>query len=200
MYDEDIEKAMLYYLIFEKENYILTESDFVFEYNKKIIKAINELKANKHEITTLSVRDKINGDKKQILEYLAYLGEYIRVISSEEAYNRIIEMSKKRQIIDLLQNSIQNVNEINNIDNYAQKTIKKLNEICSRNEKEKTFLEQVVDTINVIENANRKKADYSLYTGIIDLDKLICGLHKQELTIIGARPRNRQNNIRITNS
>ena len=47
MYDEEIEKAMLYYLIFEQEEYLLDEEDFTSERNKKIIKAINELKAEK---------------------------------------------------------------------------------------------------------------------------------------------------------
>ena len=40
-----------------------------------------------------------------------------------------------------------------------------------------------------IEQNTLKGTDYSLYTGITDLDNITCGLHRQELTIIGARPR-----------
>lgn len=36
MYDEELERAMLYYLIFEQEQYSLSEEDFVNERNKKL--------------------------------------------------------------------------------------------------------------------------------------------------------------------
>ena len=54
--------------------------------------------------------------------------------------------------------------------------------------------------LNSSEEKTRIEEDYSLYTGIFDLDKIICGLHNEELTIIGARPRNRKDNICFTNS
>lgn len=188
MYDEELERAMLHYLIFEQEDYLLNESDFVYERNKKIMKAINELKAEKQEVTMFAVRDRIKANKNQVLDYLANLSDFISFVSAEETYNRIIEMSKKRQILCLIQEGLQDVESAENIDNYSQELVKKINEICSRNEKEKTFVEQVVETAKIIEDTNKKKIDYSLYTGIMDLDKITCGLHKQELTIIGARP------------
>ena len=49
---------------------------------------------------------------------------------------------------------------------------------------EKNFMQQVSDTVETIENNVLKGMDYSLYTGIQDLDDMLCGLHKQELTII----------------
>ena len=58
MWDEEIEKAMLYYTIFEKEDYLLDEEDFVNERNKKIIKAINELKAEKQDISMIAIKSK----------------------------------------------------------------------------------------------------------------------------------------------
>ena len=65
MWDEELEKAMLFYVIFEKEDYLLDEEDFVNERNKKIIRAINELKAEKQEISIMSIKSKIraNGNK-----------------------------------------------------------------------------------------------------------------------------------------
>ena len=59
MCDEELEKVMLYYLIFEQEEYVLDEEDFTAERNKKLIKAINELKAEKKEISMISVKSKI---------------------------------------------------------------------------------------------------------------------------------------------
>ena len=45
-----------------------------------------------------------------------------------------------------------------------------------------------MNTVSALEENYNNKNDYSLYTGLMDLDNKICGLHNQELTIIGARP------------
>lgn len=188
MYDEELEKIMLYYIIFENENYLLEEKDFVSERNKKIIRAVNELKAQKQEITMFAVRDHVKANKQQVLEYLAYLSEYIKYTDADTVYKKIIEMSKKREIQKLMSQAITEIEEVESIDIYAEELIKAMNKITSRDEKEKTFIEQIVDAAQYIEDTTRKKTDYSLYTGLMDLDKLMCGLHKEELTIIGARP------------
>ena len=188
MWDEEIEKAMLYYIIFEKEDYLLDEEDFVNERNKKIIRAINELKAEKQEISIMSIKSKIRANGKQVLDYLTTLGEYIRTTSVEEVYTRLIEMSKKRKLLKLLETEKQNIVDCENVDILAEKIVKDINKIEQINEKEKTFVEQVADVMSKIEENTLKGTDYSLYTGITDLDNMMCGLHRQELTIIGARP------------
>lgn len=188
MSDEELEKAMLYYLIYEQEDYVLDETDFAFEKNKKIIKAINELKAEKKEISIISLQSKISANNKQVIEYLTSLSEYIYATTSDYIYNQVIELSKKRKLMELLQKSITELMEAENIDIFMQDKIKQINKIAEINEKEQTFLEQVVETSTEIERNTLQKPDYTLYTGITDLDKMICGLHKQELTIIGARP------------
>ena len=188
MWDEEIEKAMLYYLIYEQEEYLLDESDFTTERNKKIIKAINELKAEKQEITILSIKSKIRANQKQVLDYITSLGEYVRTTTAENVYNELINLSKKRKIFRIMQEQTTEIANCENIDILAQQIIKQINEVEKINEKEKTFLEQVIDTTEKIEKATQQGMDYSLYTGITDIDNKICGLHKQELTIIGARP------------
>lgn len=188
MYDEELEKAMLYYLIFQHEEYLLDENDFVNDRNQKIIKAINELKAEKQEISMLNVKSKIKADSKQVLQYLATLGDYIQIESADSIYNKLMELSKKRKLFQLLQNRTMEIAECESIDILAQEVIKQINQIEQVSEKEKTFLEQVVDVTTKMEEDCNKGMDYSLYTGLQDLDNKICGLHKQELTIIGARP------------
>lgn len=188
MSDEDIEKAMLYYLIYEQEDYTLDETDFAFERNKKIIKAINELKAEKKEISIFSIKSKINANSKQVIDYIASLSENIYTTNADTIYNSLIELSKRRKTLDLLQKSIMELAEVENIDIFLQDKIKQFNKIAEVNEKETTFVEQVAETSMQIENNTLAKPDYSLYTGIMDLDNITCGLHKQELTIIGARP------------
>lgn len=188
MSDEELEKAMLYYLIYEQEDYLLDETDFAFERNKRIIKAINELKAEKKEISIISLQSRISANNKQVIEYLTSLSEYVYATTADYIYNQIIELSKKRKLMELLQKSITELMEAENIDIFMQDKIKQINKIAEINEKEQTFVEQVVETSTEIEKNTLQKPDYTLYTGITDLDKMICGLHKQELTIIGARP------------
>ena len=188
MWDDELEKAMLYYLIIEQEDYLLDEEDFVGDRNKKIIKAINELKAEKKEISILSVKSKIKANSKQVLEYLSTLGEYAMLTNVETVYNKLIELSKRRKMFKLLQDKITEISDCESIDVLIQELLKQVNNIEQINEKEKGFLEQVVDVITKMEEETKQGTDYSLYTGIQDLDDKTCGLHKQELTIIGARP------------
>lgn len=200
MYNEELEKAMLYYLIFEQEEYLLDENDFVDDRNKRIIKAINDLKAEKRDVSILSITSRIKANDRKVLEYLTRLGEYIRTTNADTIYNELIELSKKRRLFQLLQEKTMQIAECENIDILAQQIVKETNKIEQVNEKEKTFLQQVIETTQKIEKDTLETPDYLLYTGILDLDRITCGLHKQELTIIGARPRCRKNDTCFTNS
>ena len=188
MYDEELEKVMLYYLIFEKEEYLLDEEDFVSDRNKKVIRAINELKAEEKEISLFSVKSKIKANQKQVLEYLADLNTFVLGTDAEKCYQRLMELSKKRKLQKLIMDMPEQINNCESIDVLGQELVKNINKIVATDEKEKTFVEQVAETSKIIEDYYFKKADYSLYTDMLDLDKLTCGLHKEELTIIGARP------------
>ena len=77
MFDEEIEKAILYYIIIEKEEFDLSEKDFVNAVHIKIINAINNLKAQRKEISLLTVQDQINNKNIQILKYMTEMGNYI---------------------------------------------------------------------------------------------------------------------------
>lgn len=188
MYDDVIEKSMLYHVIFEKEIYLLDENDFQDVKNKEIIKAINKIKSKNEEVSMLSIKAEINNSSYDVMSYLATLIDYSYATSGDAVYKRLINMSQKRKMLNLLQEAIIQTKEAEEIDIVSQKTIHSMNEILNINEKEKTFLEQVVETTEKIEKNTTSKTDYSLYTGMIELDKILCGLHKEELTIIGARP------------
>lgn len=188
MYDEEIEKAVLYYIIFKEEELDIEEEDFINIKNKQIARAIRELKQEKQEISILSVQNKIQGNQKQILEYISSLGDNVYGITADDCYNKLKGLSKKRKVFELAQSILSDITEKENIDIYIQDCVDKLNKIEKINLKEKTFREQVANTVTEIENNWRNRDDLSLYTGIFDLDALTCGLHNQELTIIGARP------------
>lgn len=191
MYSEEIERAVLFYIIFEKEEFILNEKDFVDTKNKKIINAINQLKLAKKEISILSIADEVKMDRTEILKYLSNLAEYIYGMSAQVAYSKLIEYSKTRQVYELILNTGRRIakgEDEEEIDNLIEKIIKQLEEIGRRNKKTNTFQELVIDTMKEIENNYNCRTDYSLYTGLIELDKKILGLHKKEFTVIGARP------------
>lgn len=187
MQDEEIEKAMLYYLIFENYECELIDADFTTRLNKKIFKAIQSLKRAKEEITMLTVKNKLT-DEKNILSYLATLSENIYSTTAESVYKKLIQLTKKRQMQTLLNESVTKIKDAENIDIDIEKVIRELNKIEDREVKEESLKEQIIDTLDMIEKNMKNKNDYSLYTGMLDLDQLTCGLHNEELTIIGARP------------
>lgn len=187
MQDEEIEKAMLYYLIFENYECELIDADFTTRLNKKIFKAIQNLKQAKEEVTMLTVQNKLT-DEKDILSYLGTLSENIYGTTGDSVYKKLIELTKKRQMQLLLKESEKKIKNSENIDIDIEKTIKELNKIEDRENKEENLVQQINETLDIIENNMKNKNDYSLYTGMLDLDQLTCGLHNEELTIIGARP------------
>lgn len=188
MYDDEIEKAVLYYIIFEKEELQVEEKDFMNDRNIKIAKAIIQLQKEKKDISMLSVQSKIRANQHQVIEYISDLGNNVYGSTAESSYNKLKTMRKKRDLFDLTKKIIQEIEQQENIDNYIQDCIKNINEISKENEKQETFIEQLAKTTEEIEKNYNKRNDYSLYTGIYDLDDLTCGLHNKELTIIGARP------------
>lgn len=188
MYDEEIEKAVLFYTIFENQSSNITEEDFIIPIHQKIIKAVNELKIEKEEITILTVNNKIVDNSAQTLEYIANLGNYISNMSFNTAYQLLKKYTKKRQIFNLAKQIQMEVRDEEEIDVYAEKTISKIQKIEFQTEKENNFTEQISTVLELIEKNLNKKEDHSLYTGFFDLDAITDGLHNGELTVIGARP------------
>lgn len=187
MFDEEIEKAVLYYIIFDSADVIIDEENFVYDRNKKIANAIIELRKEKKEISIISVKSKIKANQKQVLEYISAIGNNIYGTSLDMAYNKLKELTKKRKMYGLAQEIIKNL-ENEDVDIYSQKIIKQLNEITKEADKEEKLIDQISKAVMRIEDNWRNRNDYSLYTGIFSLDNILCGLHNQELTIIGARP------------
>ena len=186
MYDEEIEKAVLFYTMFQNQHSNISEEDFIIPIHQKIITAINELKALKKEITILTVRNKIDEESNETLEYLANLGNYISRTSFKTAYNILKKYTKKRQVFNLTKQVQMEVRSNEEIDVYIEKVIAQLQKIELQTEKEESFVKQVVNTVELIEKSLNKKEDYSLYTGFFDLDDLTDGLHNGALTVIGA--------------
>ena len=187
MYDEEVEKAVLYYIIFQNADYQIDESDFVNGRNIRIAKAIMQLRKEKKEISMLNVQSLIKANQAEVLQYISKLGDNIYGANEDNTYIKLIRLSEKRKLFNLLQKAIGEIQD-EEADIYSQKLIKQLNEITHREEKEKTFTEKIAEATIDLEKKYNNQSDYSLYTGLYDLDDMTCGLHNQELTIIGARP------------
>ncbi len=188
MNDEEIEKAVLFYIIFKNELFDLSEKDFTNQCNKKIINAINELKAKQEEISMLTIQSKIDSDSSKVLRYLSELGNYIYKTNAQTAYEMLKDKTKKRELLELAKNIQKEIEQVEDVDVYLEKRISEIQKIEFQTEKEENFIEEVAKTATKIEQNINKKQDYSYYTGFFDLDDLTDGLHKGELTIVGARP------------
>lgn len=187
MFDEEIEKAVLFYMIFGEESCELTEQDFVTPTHQNIIKAYNSLKARKEEISILTINNELDNSNK-MLEYIANLGNYITQTSFKTAFEILKRYSKQRQVFNLSKDIQMQVRSEENIDIFIEKQISTLQKIELQTQKEDTFMSQINDALFDIEKNLNKKQDYSLYTGFYDLDSLTDGLHEGELTVVGARP------------
>ena len=190
MYDEEIEKAVLFYIIFDNAQYQISEDDFVNAMNKRIAIAINELRRLKENVSMISIQSRCKENQNEVLAYISKIGDtVIRGLNNpDELYSKLIKLTQKRKIFMLAKKMQVEILEQEEADIYGQKVIDEINKITSREDKEKTFVQKIADATIEIENNWKNQSDYSLYTGIYDLDSMICGLHKQELTIIGARP------------
>lgn len=202
MYDEEIEKTVLYYVIFEKEELNLSEKDFFLQKNKQIFTAIQELKAKKEEINLLSIKQKIKSESKEILKYLTDLADFVYGTSINYAYKELKRLSKKRELLRISKEIMKKVNAKEEIEVYIEQIIKELGDINQEGEKEKSFLEMLIETSDLIDKKIKEgsKFDNKYLTGIFDLDKATNGLHEEEFTVIGARPRNGEKYICITDS
>ena len=189
MYDINVEKMTLAYIVIRNEELDIQEEDFIDKKNREIAKAILELKRNKKEIDIFSVSEKMQGNKTDSLDYVISLGEELYGIPVEVAYKRLKNNSKRRKLKREAEKIVREIEDIDDIDEFTEKEIKELKEISKDGtiEKEK-MVDRIIKTMENIEKNYKSQEDYRLYTGFFDLDSLTSGLHKKELTVVGARP------------
>ena len=174
----------------------LETQDFYSKTNKAIFSLMKELN-NKDEIVDLltvkelGVTKKFNGiklletmtDMTDKLVYAGNIDKYIKILKNLSVKRKIFNTAKK--VCEEISEVDPNKDEIEVKNEVVQKFLNiKTNKKNSNAEMKDVMLETLKD----IDDKYQKRDDYSLRTGYLDLDKIIEGLHEQELTLLGARP------------
>lgn len=166
----------------------LTSGDFENNLNKKILKAIKELIADKEEVNIISVHSRLNNEV-DIMELTAIsslitspqsLKSNISILKDNSARKQLKEKASKLLLLaddnSLNADTIKDlfINELNGLGSYSKSIVT-------------TLKEAYMDTIEFIEQRYYDKDNNNL-TGIRQFDKLTAGLLGGDFVIIGSRP------------
>lgn len=181
----------------------IESEDFYYKTNKVIFMLIKELSEKGETVDLLTVKEygvskKYNGVK--LLETMSNMTDQLIYSGNIEKYINILKnLSVKRKILLTAKKVCEEISEIDpNKDEIEVKNevVQKFLNIKTCKRKANMEMKDVMlETLKDIDNKYQKRDDYSYKTGYIDLDKIIEGLHEQELTIIAARPGVRENSI-----
>lgn len=185
----------------------LNVEDFYYKTNQKIFELIKELKDKEQNIDLVSIRTiginkKYNG--QALLETVVSITDTLPFSCNIENTFRIIKsLSMRRKIQEVAKKIIKEAEQVDiekddlDVKNAAIQEF--LNLKTTQKNEEKEMSDVMLETVQDIEKKYKKRDDYSYRTGYLDLDRIIEGLHEQELTIIAARPGCRKNIICFTN-
>ena len=208
---KEAEDNVIAAILVNKENHKYIDkidvSDFYNNSNIKIFQLIKELKQKEETIDILTVKEygvskKYNGIK--LLETMSNMTDQLIYSGNIEKYIKILKnLSIKRKIFNISKTICEEIGQIDINEDETEiknKTIQKYMNIKTNNQNSINEMSKVmIDTLEDIENKYQKRDDLGYRTGYLDLDRIIEGLHEQELTIIAARPRSWKNGICIAN-
>lgn len=170
--------------------------DFYYKANMKIFELIKELKEKDETIDILTVKE-LGANKKhdglKLLTVLSDITDKLVYSGNIEKYIKILKnLSMKRKIYSISKSICEEIEEMDI--NKDEAEIR--NEVVQRyldlrtNKKttENEMSNVMIETLKDIEDKYQKRDDLRYKTGYLDLDRIIEGLHEQELTIIAARP------------
>jgi replicative DNA helicase len=185
----------------------LNVEDFYYKTNQKIFELIKELKNKEQNIDLVSIRTAgINKkyDGQALLETVVSITDTLHFSCNTENTFRIIKsLSMRRKIQEVARKVIKEAEQVDiekddtDVKNAVIQEF--LNLKTTQKNEEKEMSDVMLETVKDIEKKYKKRDDYSYRTGFLDLDRIIEGLHEQELTIIAARPGCRKNIICFTN-
>ena len=165
----------------------LKDDDFQDGICKKLFKAMQTMKSKNHEITLFALSDTTKIPISTIGKITATVATTATIESDckllKDKSNRRKLIQKANKIIKMASDTTKEVQEIKN---NALQEIYELEDIID--EEVITLREGMLETTALLDKRYQNKDDKSYYTGITKLDRAMAGLHKEELTTIGARP------------
>lgn len=209
-FSEELEKSILGTILVDPKcnKYLkqLNSTDFYLSKNQIIFNLMQELYSKNNPIDLIAVKELAISKKlndKEIFEYLVYITDYqLLTLNLMYHINKLKNYSTRRKLIIASKEIIKAAEEANSDEDAAElkkNAIREISNIKTNNIniKQKEMLNIITQTMTEIEEKYNKRNDNTYNTGFFDLDKIIDGLHKQELTIIAARPRCRKNKFCI---
>lgn len=175
----------------------LTTEDFYLEANQKIFDVLSELNNDGLPVDITIVTDRLE-NKRELgevgnIEYLVELANFVPTAANIDYYIGIVhDKSVLRKLIDA-SNEIQNASytdsaPVNEILDNAESTIFEVTQKRKTSEFRK-ISDVVYKAQSDLEMLSENKNEITgLATGFYEFDKLISGLHENELYIIAARP------------
>lgn len=174
----------------------LETQDFYSKTSKAIFSLMKELNDKDETVDLLTVKElgvtkKFNGIK--LLETMTDMTDKLVYAGNIDKYIKILKnLSVKRKIFNTAKKVCEEISEVDpNKDEIEVKNevVQKFLNIKTNKKNSNAEMKDVmIETLKDIDDKYQKRDDYSLRTGYLDLDKIIEGLHEQELTLLGARP------------
>ena len=166
---------------------ILKEDDFLDVTSRKLLVAMKDLKARNLDISIFSLQEKTKIEISTIASITSIIATTATIESDCKILKDRSNRRKLKQKANLILEMANNMEkEIGEIKNDALREIQELEEVID--EEVITLRQAMLETSTLLEERHKNKGDKSYYTGITKLDISTAGLHREELTTIGARP------------
>lgn len=165
----------------------LNKEDFLDEKCKALFNTMLQLKKRRQDITLSQLQSKTGVKVSEIIDITNTVATTLSIDSDvkllKDRSNRRLLKQKAHLILKMADDETKEISEIKN---DALREIQELEEVT--NEEIVTLSEAMFETAELLEKRYKNKDDKGYYTGISSIDKFMGGLHRQELTTIGARP------------
>lgn len=165
----------------------LNKEDFLDERCQALFNTMSQLKKRRQDITLSQLQSKTGVTVSEIINITNTVATTLSIDSDvkllKDRSNRRLLKQKAHLILKMADDETKDMSEIKN---DALREIQELEEVT--NEEIVTLSEAMFETAELLEKRYKNKDDKGYYTGISSIDKFMGGLHRQELTTIGARP------------
>ena len=190
----DMERYVLGSIMINKQKEVckITEEDFYNNLHKRIYTIMNDLFTNNKNIDEITVADALSNHTVDAYEVTTRISDAARIGGRfDNALETLKTYTLRRSIIEKAYslNSLA-YEEIDGIMELKNTAMAIMDLKVADTQKKKSIIENVDDVMEDIDKQRNAKNDEAkkYFTNFYDLDKMMAGFHKEELTILAARP------------